>query len=87
MANEQKNYKLTYESFEKATELLITTGTRDSAGILLERGAGLVFKKKAKNIKIKISIFKTLSTSMLKMTDPESALKLYKRALHVADVK
>ncbi len=43
MANEQKNYKLTYEAFEKATELLITTGTRDSAGILLERGAGLVF--------------------------------------------
>ena len=39
MANEQKNYKLTYDSFEKATELMISTGTRDSAGILLERGA------------------------------------------------
>jgi hypothetical protein len=39
MANELKNYKLAFESFEKATELLITNGTRDSAGILLEKGA------------------------------------------------
>jgi tetratricopeptide (TPR) repeat protein len=64
MANENKNYKLVLDSFEKATELLITNGTRDSAGILLERGAG-----------------------MLKATYPEGALKLYKRALQVADVE
>jgi hypothetical protein len=39
MANDNKNYNQTYELFEKATELMITNGTRDSAGILLERGA------------------------------------------------
>jgi hypothetical protein len=39
MANEMKNYVLVYESFSKACELLITHGVKDSAGILLERGA------------------------------------------------
>ena len=39
MANEIKNYTLVFQSFDKAAELMITNGTRDSAGILLERGA------------------------------------------------
>lgn len=39
MANEIKNYTLLYESFAKAAENMITSGTRDSAGVLLERGA------------------------------------------------
>ena len=39
MANDIKDYNQTFQLFEKATELMITDGTRDSAGILLERGA------------------------------------------------
>ena len=64
LANEIKNYALLADSFEKSAELMITSGTRDSAGIILERGA-----------------------NMLKMNAPEKALKLYKRALHVAEVE
>lgn len=43
MANEIKNYSLLFESFQKAAELMITSGTRDSASILLERGAKFEF--------------------------------------------
>lgn len=42
---------------------MLLTGTRDSAGIILERAAG-----------------------MIKLNDPANALKLYKKAIHVADV-
>lgn len=64
IANDIKSYNQTYEMFEKATELMITNGTRDSAGILLERGA-----------------------NMLKLTAPDKALRLFKRAIHVADIE
>jgi len=40
LANEAKNYQLTYESIEKAADLMMTDGTRDSAGIILEKAAG-----------------------------------------------
>ena len=40
MANEAKNFALTYESIEKAADLMMTDGTRDSAGIILEKAAG-----------------------------------------------
>jgi hypothetical protein len=39
LANDNKNYTLVAESFEKSAELMISSGTRDSAGIMLERGA------------------------------------------------
>ncbi|RNA22637.1 gamma-soluble NSF attachment -like [Brachionus plicatilis] len=64
IANEIKSFSLVYNSFFKSAELMILNGTRDSAGILLERGA-----------------------SMLKTTDPESSLKLVKRAIQVAEVE
>jgi hypothetical protein len=41
MANEIKNYQLVEDSIRKASDLMIENGTRDSAGILLERGAKL----------------------------------------------
>jgi hypothetical protein len=39
VANELKKYDLTYQSIYKAAELFIEIGTRDTAGILLEKGA------------------------------------------------
>lgn len=42
---------------------MLLTGTRDSAGIILERAA-----------------------AMIKLSDPANSLKLYKKAIHVADV-
>ena len=39
LANDLKNYSLVCESFDKSAELMIITGTRDGAGIMLERGA------------------------------------------------
>jgi len=42
LANEMKNYALTYESIVQAADLMLTDGTRDSAGIILERAANML---------------------------------------------
>lgn len=39
MANEIKDYSLLFDSYKTAAENMITSGTRDSAGIILEREA------------------------------------------------
>ncbi len=39
MANEMKNYALVVESITTAADLMLTDGTRDSAGIILDRAA------------------------------------------------
>lgn len=61
MGNEMKNYALLFESFQKAAEYMITGGTRDSAGILLERGAKSEFELL---IKIEIIAFFGLNLSL-----------------------
>lgn len=40
LANEAKNFQLTFEAIEKAADLMMLDGTRDSAGIILEKAAG-----------------------------------------------
>lgn len=42
LANEDKDYPLLMEAIEKAADLMVTSGTRDSAGIMLERGAKML---------------------------------------------
>lgn len=42
LANENKDYQLTYESIEKAADLMLTDGTRDSAGIIIEKTANML---------------------------------------------
>lgn len=64
IANEAKDYNLVYELIEQSADLMLLTGTRDSAGIILERAA-----------------------NMIKLNDPENALKLFKKTIHVADVE
>ena len=39
LANEAKNYKLVLESIVKAADMMLEDGTRDSAGIILEKAA------------------------------------------------
>jgi hypothetical protein len=39
VSNELKKNDITYQSILKASELFIENGTRDTAGILLEKGA------------------------------------------------
>lgn len=42
LANEAKNYQLTFEAIEKAADMMMLDGTRDSAGIILEKAAGML---------------------------------------------
>ncbi len=43
IANEAKDYNLVYELIEQSADLMLLTGTRDSAGIILERAAKYCF--------------------------------------------
>lgn len=42
LANEAKNYKLVLESIVKAADMMLEDGTRDSAGIILEKAANML---------------------------------------------
>jgi len=64
IANELKKSDLLFDSVNKAVEHFITNGTRDAAGALLEKGAG-----------------------MIRLNDPEKAIKLYKRSIDIAEVE
>lgn len=42
LANEAKDYQTTFECIEKAADLMLLDGTRDSAGIIIEKAAAML---------------------------------------------